>query len=72
MVIVVVVRVRLVEVGVRVVVVTVSEGDGVIVVVVQVVIVENGAAITMLTRRLKMAARKLRVTVVSFMIGESW
>lgn len=70
MVIVVVVRVRLVEVGVRVVVVRLSEADGVIVVVVQVVMVENGAATAMPTRRVKRAAKRPKVTVVSFMIAE--
>lgn len=71
MVIVVVVKVRLVEVGNMVVVVRLAEGSGVMVVVVQVVIVENGAAAAMLAKRPTKRAKKPRIEVRSFMMGES-
>lgn len=71
MVIVVVVKVRLVEVGGMVVVVRLAEGSGVTVVVVQVVMVENGAASAMRARRPKKMAKRPRIEVRSFMVGES-
>lgn len=70
MVIVVVVNVTLVEVGKIVVVVRLAEGSGVMVVVVQVVMVENGAAAAMLARRPKKTAKRPKVEVRSFMMGE--
>lgn len=71
MVIVVVVKVRLVEVGGMVVVVKLVEGSGVMVVVVQVVTVENGAASAMLARRPRNMAKKPRMEVRNFMVGNS-
>lgn len=69
MVIVVVVKVTLVDVGEMVVVVRLGEGSGVMVVVVQVVIVENGAAPTMIASRPKQTAKRPRREVRSFMMG---
>lgn len=71
MVIVVVVNVTLVEVGKIVVVVRLAEGSGVRVVVVQVVIVENGAPATIPAKRPKKTAKRARIEVRSFMVGES-
>lgn len=71
MVIVVVVNVTLVEVGEMVVVVRLAEGSGVRVVVVQVVIVENGAAAAVPAKRPKKTAKRPRIEVRSFMMGES-